>query len=125
MNGAAIVANGGLGNVPTTWSVAGTGNFNGDGSSDILWTDNLGNLSIWQISGLSVWQAVGLGNVGVNWNVAQTGDYGGDGISDILWRDTSGNTAIWFMSGLQWQIDSTAGLGNVPTTWTVQGMNAD
>jgi len=55
--------------------------------------------------------------------IAETGDFDGDSKSDILWRDTSGNTAIWFMNGLQ--IGSTAGLGNIPTTWTVQGMNAD
>jgi hypothetical protein len=55
--------------------------------------------------------------------VAETGDYNGDGRSDILWRDTSGNTAIWFMNGLQ--IGSTTGLGNIPTTWTVQSVNAD
>ena len=35
----------------------------------------------------------------------------------------AGNTAIWFMNGLQ--ISSTASLGNIPTIWTVQGMNAD
>ncbi len=67
--------------------------------------------------------AGGLGNVGTSWNVVETGDYNGDGKSDILWRDTSGNTAIWFMNGLA--IGSTAGLGNIPTTWTVQGVNAD
>jgi hypothetical protein len=51
------------------------------------------------------------------------GDFNNDGNTDILWRDTSGNTAIWFMNGLQ--IGSTAGVGNIPTTWTVQGVNAD
>jgi hypothetical protein len=55
--------------------------------------------------------------------VAKTGDYNGDGKSDILWHDNSGNTAIWFMNGLQ--IGSTAGLGNMPTSWTIQGKNAD
>ena len=37
--------------------------------------------------------------------------------------DTSGNTMIWFMNGLQ--ISSTASLGVVSTTWTIQGVNAD
>ena len=58
------------------------------------------------------------------WTIAQTGDFNGDGKSDILWRNTTtGETAIWFMNGLQ--IASTASLGTVPTTWTIQGLNAD
>jgi hypothetical protein len=58
--------------------------------------------------------------VPTNWIVADTGDYDGNGRSDMLWRDTStGNTSIWFMQGLA--VHATAGLGNIPTTWTVQG----
>jgi hypothetical protein len=112
-----------LGVVSTNWVIAGVGDFDGNGSTDILWLDNSGNVAIWLMNGLSVLQAGGLGNVGTSWNVAQTGDYNGDGKSDILWRDNSGNTAIWFMNGLQ--IGSAAGLGNIPTTWTVQGINVD
>ena len=44
-------------------------------------------------------------------------------MSDLLWRDNLGNTAVWFMNGVT--IASTAGVGNVPTAWTVQGVNAD
>jgi FG-GAP-like repeat len=55
--------------------------------------------------------------------LAQIGDYNGDGVSDILWIDNSGNVALWLMSG--GQIFSTAGLGNVGTTWSVQAQNAE
>jgi hypothetical protein len=44
-------------------------------------------------------------------------------MSDLLWRDSSGNTAMWFMNGTT--IASTASVGNVPTTWTVQSVNAE
>jgi hypothetical protein len=57
------------------------------------------------------------------WSVAQTGDYDRDGKSDILWRDTSGNVSLWFMNG--GQVTSSAGLGNVSTIWTIQGVSAD
>jgi hypothetical protein len=61
---------------------------------------------------------------GTSWrSIAQTGDYNGDGMSDLLWRDTSGNTAIWFMNGLT--VGSTGALGNIPTVWTVQSVNAE
>jgi hypothetical protein len=63
------------------------------------------------------------GAVPAAWSVIETRDYDGDGKSDVLWRDTSGNTAMWFLNGLQ--IKSTAGLGNIPTVWTIQSANAD
>ena len=56
------------------------------------------------------------------WKIVGTGDFNGDGKSDILWQDTSGNVAIWFMNGTQ---ASGAGVGNVPTVWSIQGANAD
>jgi len=70
-----------------------------------------------------VLSAGGLGNVPTTWSIAQTGDYNGDGMSDLLWRDMSGNTAMWFMNGVT--LSSTSTVGNIPTVWTVQGMNVD
>jgi hypothetical protein len=55
--------------------------------------------------------------------VAETGDFDGNGKSDILWRDTSGDIAIWYMNGTT--IASGTGLGTMPTTYTIQGTNAD
>jgi outer membrane lipase/esterase len=40
MNGAAIVAQGSLGNVPTIWSIVAVRNFNSDGKFDLLWRDS-------------------------------------------------------------------------------------
>ena len=44
-------------------------------------------------------------------------------MSDLLWRDSLGNTAIWFMNGTT--VASTGGLGNIPTNWIVQSVNAE
>jgi FG-GAP repeat len=55
--------------------------------------------------------------------VAATGDFDGDGKSDLLWRDSGGNTSVWFMNGTQ--VASAAAVGNIPTTWTVQSVNAE
>jgi hypothetical protein len=41
------LSEGDLGNIPTTWSIALTGDYNGDGMSDLLWRDTSGNTSIW------------------------------------------------------------------------------
>jgi YVTN family beta-propeller protein len=48
-------------------------------------------------------------------------DFNGDGKSDIAWRDTSGNVAIWEMNGTTILNPNTAGVGNVPTTWSIVG----
>src|SRR5258708_13409910 len=60
--------------------------------------------------------------VPTNWSIVGTGDFNGDGKWDILWRDTtSGNIAIWEMNGTTVLNPSTAGIGNVPTPWSIVG----
>ncbi len=114
-----------FGNMPLTWSVAGTGDFNGDGNSDIFWRDTSGNLAIWEMNGTTITNssATGVGNLSTVWSAAVTGDFNGDGKSDILWHDSSGDLAIWYMNGTT--ISSGTGLGTMPTTFTIQGINAD
>jgi hypothetical protein len=114
-----------FGNMPLTWSVAGTGDFNGDGMTDILWRDTSGNIAIWEMNGTTILNqnSSGVGNLSTVWSVAETGDFNADGLSDVLWRDTSGDIAIWFMNGTT--ITTGAGLGTIATTQTIQGSNAD
>ncbi len=112
-----------IGTVPATWSVVGTGDFNGDGMTDIAWRDSAGDTGIWLMSGANVLSAGSLGNIPTTWSIQLIGDFNGDGKSDLLWQDMSGDTAIWFMSGMT--VSSTASIGNVPTTWTIQSANAE
>ncbi|HUD87638.1 MAG TPA: VCBS repeat-containing protein, partial [Xanthobacteraceae bacterium] len=114
-----------FGNMPSTWFVAGTGDFNGDRMSDILWRDSAGDVAIWEMNGTTILNpsTSGVGNLSTVWSVAETGDFNGTGKSDILWTDTSGDVAIWFMNGTT--IASGTGLGTISTTYTIQGTNAD
>jgi glycosyl hydrolase family 113/VCBS repeat protein/FG-GAP repeat protein len=120
-----------LGVVPTSWNVINTGDFNGDGTSDILWHNSNGNTSIWLMTSngtqIQVLSTTGLGGVPTSWNIAATGDFNGDGKSDILWRNSNGDTSIWFMtvSGTHMQVLSTSDLGGVPTSWLIQNAGAD
>jgi hypothetical protein len=124
MNGASIQSAASLGNVPLSWSIVGTGDFNADGNTDILWRDTSGNTAIWLLDpNGNVATGVFLGNVPNAWSIVATGDYDGDGTTDILWRDTGGNLALWLMTNAA--VRSSVSLGNVPANWSVQSVNAD
>jgi hypothetical protein len=50
-----------------------TGDFNGDGKSDILWQDTSGNVAIWFMNGAHLLQSAGVGNVPTVWSIQVTG----------------------------------------------------
>ena len=77
------------------WKVVGTGDFNGDGHSDILLQNTNGTVAIWEMNGVSATSSAVVANPGPNWHAIGTGGGG----SDILLQNTSGQTAIWDMTG--------------------------
>jgi hypothetical protein len=111
-------------NVPGQWSIRGTGDFNGDGMSDILWQDTSGNVAIWEMNGTSILNANSsfVATVPSPWSIRLTGDFNGDGMSDVLWQDTLGNAIMWFMNGT---VATAEAVGNIPTNWVVQSVNAE
>jgi hypothetical protein len=126
MNGTTILnqATSFVASVPAgNWSIVGTGDFNGDGRSDILWRDTSGNVAIWEMNGTTILNQASsfVANVAGNWSVFGNGDYNADGMSDILWRDTSGNVAIWEMNGTAVLNAATSFVANVPGDWSIVG----
>ena len=69
MNGAAIASSGGLGIIPTSWSIVQTGDFDGDGKSDLLWRDGSGDTSIWFMNGAQIATTAAVGNVPISWTL--------------------------------------------------------
>jgi uncharacterized membrane protein len=137
IDGTQSVLSAGLGNVPPGggWSIAGIGDFNGDGFIDILWRNTIGAVSIW-FSNVNAMQnnlpyiaySTSLGSVPSNFNIVQTGDYNGDGTSDILWQDNRGDLSVWFLTacGDVACVSSSAGVGSVPSgDWTLQSLNVE
>ena len=88
MNGTTIAKTVNFGVVLLSWTIAGIGDFDRNGSTDILWRDASGNVGIWLMKGTSILSTAVLGNVPLICTIAETGDYNGAGMSDILWLDT-------------------------------------
>ena len=111
------------------WSVLGTGDFNGDGTADVLlsWTGGgATHLYSWQDSNgtavatdnLNMGYAVNSG-----WTVLGVGDFNGDGTSDVLFENTqSGLVADWSVNnGVAGAFNSVAGIA--PNSgWTFDGI---
>jgi len=84
------------------WQMVGTGDFNRDGRTDILWRHQVSGqnaVSVMDHAGTMVtWQALQTIVPDANWQVVDTGDFNGDGDVDILWRhQVSGQNVVWFM----------------------------
>jgi hypothetical protein len=73
MNGTKVIGGGTIATNPgQNWIAVGTGDFNNDGHSDILWQNaNAGQISIWEMNGITV---TGGGQVspnpGASWRAA-------------------------------------------------------
>ncbi|MBV9815493.1 MAG: VCBS repeat-containing protein, partial [Alphaproteobacteria bacterium] len=109
------------------WSIAGTGDFNADGVTDILWrcTDwasaacPAGQAAIWLMNpDGSLKAVVGGQTVPLTWTIAGTGDFNADGIADILWRYTDGTVVEWLMNP-DGTIKSAVGGQVAPLGWAI------
>ena len=92
------------------WQIAGTGDFDGDGNTDIIWRNYGAGIYqglnvIWLMDGIDkAGEIIFSGVTDTNWRIAGTGDFNGDGGPDILWRyhgtgPYQGLNVIWYMQG--------------------------
>jgi hypothetical protein len=96
------------------WHIKGTGDFNGDNKSDILWQGDDGQAAIWLMNGTTV---IGLGaagfNPGADWHVVGSGQFNNsDANSDILWQNDDGQAAVYLMDGMG--VIGSTGIGGTP-----------
>jgi len=68
---------------------AATHDFNGDGTSDLLWRKTSGALSMWLMSGGALSSSHSLGIIPSTYTVIGQRDFKGDFDADMLWRDTA------------------------------------
>jgi hypothetical protein len=87
------------------WKVAGIGDFDRDGTSDILWRNaNTGENYLYPMNGLAIRPSEGYVRTvaDLDWEVAGVGDFDGDTRADILWRNrASGENYLYPMDGAQ------------------------
>jgi hypothetical protein len=101
--------------------MVGLGDFNGDGTTDILWRNTqTGGVESWIMTNGMPLGGGGVGIASTAWVPAGTGDLNGDGTADMLWRNiNTGEVDDWLMTN--GHISGSAALGFVPSTTTVVG----
>jgi len=122
MDGTSVAGGGTFANLPANWTVAGTGDFDGDGKTDILWRDTAtGAVSIWLMNGATIAGGGTFATMPASWSIAATGDFDDDGKTDILWRNANGDVAVWLMNGTTIAGGGTVGNLAPATGWTIAG----
>jgi len=102
------------------WTIAGVGDFNGDGKGDVLWENTTtGQVGAWITGSAGVtWMNLGVAPLNAGWTIAGVGDFNGDRKADVLWENTSTGVVGAWITGGGW-----LGLGTAPLNagWTIAG----
>ena len=106
--------------VPASYTPVGTGDFNGDGLVDLLWSDGV-TLYTWLNNGDGSFTSHSILPYPTGgWSVLGTGDVNGDGKDDIIWYSASQHSVVyWTMSGYQFV---TWAAFTVPTNFSPAGV---
>jgi PKD repeat protein len=85
------------------WKIAGTGDFNGDGKVDIVWSNgSTAHNCVWYMNGTTY---AGYGRLPdgstTDWVLGGVGDFNQDGNPDLVWHnEADGRGGIWYMDGV-------------------------
>jgi hypothetical protein len=85
------------------WTIAGVGDFDGDGKADVLWRNSsTGENYLYPMTGNAIKPTEGYLRTVADqaWRIAAVADYSGDGKVDVLWRhSTTGENYLYPMNG--------------------------
>ena len=121
LSGSKAVSLGSVGS--SNWSVAGVGDFDGDGRSDVLWENTSSHdVQIWESSKGYTTTATDLGAASAALTVAGVGDFDGDGKSDVLWWNAGTRTVQVWESSIGLNAAHAVTLGTVSAGWSIEGV---
>jgi hypothetical protein len=105
------IATSDMGTHPAGYVPFRTGDFNLDGTTDILWyNSSTTDVDLWKISNGKWAGSVDIGTHPAGYNLIARGDYDHDGNLDLLWfNPTSGDVDIWKLQNGQWVGSSDVG----------------
>ena len=114
-----------FGGIPTDWKVAGLGDVNGDGRTDIMWQSDRGSITNWlggADGGFLINDAAAFASgIPTSWKVAGLSDFNGDGRADILWRKSSGEMTNWLgREDGGFSANDAVAFRHVPVAWQTQ-----
>jgi hypothetical protein len=113
-------------NTLSGWDLVATGDFNGDGTDDLVWRNaTTGQNLLWEMwrDGIAVARDLSTFS---GWAIGALGDFDGDGTADILWSNIeTGRNYIWLMD--DGQPKKTFFGGDIPgwTLATAADLNGD
>jgi hypothetical protein len=119
--------------VSSSYHVVATGDFNGDGMTDIVWGDSANNIYVWLSNGTGFTSQF-VAKDAPGWSVVGAGDMNGDGNADLLvYNPSPARLGWWLMDGAKvlsyhsqlvnstWKFATTGdfnGDGMVDVVWT-------
>jgi hypothetical protein len=121
------------------WSLANTNDFNGDGTTDLLFVENAvltnglevesqtknspsTNIGVWTINGTEVLEQAVVGTADPGWVVVDTNDFDGNGTADIaFFNGITGEVGVWTMNGTE--VTGQAVVGTVEGNWDLVDHN--
>jgi Ca2+-binding RTX toxin-like protein len=119
MNNRAIGGQGGVDLYDPSFTTLVTGDFNGDGRSDILFQNpGTGGVWQWQLDGTTINAQGAVDVADPSFTLRGTADFNGDGTADVLFRNDAGFVYQWQMDGLD---NTPLPVGPLDPSWRLQG----
>ncbi|WP_444994857.1 FG-GAP repeat domain-containing protein [Aliikangiella sp. IMCC44359] len=111
-----------LRNFDYSWIIVGSGDFNRDGTDDLVLRNTTTGLNkVFFMKNAEVFREVDINVVtDQNWFIKDVADFNGDGKSDLLWRNTS-TGEFWLYIMDEEKIILSQSLGHVSMSWELQG----
>ena len=84
-----------IGQLPAGFTPLKLGDFDGNGTGDILMRDVQGNLRLWLMNGTTISEDLTITSVYRTWKFFGSGDFDGNGTMDIVWTKPDNTLVVW------------------------------